>query len=89
VQRADGSWLVDGVVTLERLRELVPIGTLPGEESGDFETLAGFLLTELQRVPRAGDYVTVRGLRLEVVDMDGHRIDKVLITPANRDPRKD
>jgi putative hemolysin len=87
VRREDGSWLVDGVVTLERLRELVPIGTLPGEERGDFETLAGFLLTELQRVPRAGDHVTVRGLRLEVVDMDGHRIDKVLIVPAGRGPR--
>jgi putative hemolysin len=88
VQRADGSWLVDGVVTFERLRELVPIGIVPGEESGDFETLAGFLLTEMQRVPRAGDHVTVRGFRLEVVDMDGHRIDKVLITPTDRGPRQ-
>jgi putative hemolysin len=87
VRREDGSWLVDGVVTLERLRELVPIGALPGEERGDFETLAGFLLTELQRVPRAGDHVIVRGLRIEVVDMDGHRIDKVLIVPAGGGPR--
>ncbi len=88
VQREDGSWLVDGVITPDRLREHVPIGTLPGEAGGDFETLAGFLLTELQRVPRPGDYVTVRGLRLEVVDMDGHRIDKVLITPAGRATRR-
>ncbi|MBP1619699.1 MAG: hypothetical protein H6Q02_466 [Acidobacteria bacterium] len=82
VQREDGSWLVDGGITPDRLRELLPLGVLPGEESGDFETLAGFLLTELQRVPRAGDHVTVNGVRLEVVDMDSHRIDKVLVIPA-------
>jgi putative hemolysin len=89
VQREDGSWLVDGLITLARLRELVPVGALPGEERGDFETLAGFLLTELQRVPRPGDHTTVRGVRLEVVDMDGHRIDKVLITPVGRGARPD
>ena len=88
VQREDGSWLVDGLISLTRLRELVPVGIVPGEERGDFETLAGFLLTELQRVPRAGDHVTVHGLRLEVVDMDGNRIDKVLISPAARSPRQ-
>ena len=88
VQRDDGSWLVDGVITPDRLRELLPVGVLPGEESGDFETLAGFLLTELQRVPRAGDHVTVNGVRLEVVDMDGHRIDKVLAIPPARAQRR-
>lgn len=83
-RRDDGSWLIDAVLPLEALKELLERETLPGEDSGGFHTLAGFLLHRFERVPRAGDHFSWDGLRFEVVDMDGHRIDKVLVSVNER-----
>lgn len=78
VPRADGSFLVDG---------LTPVGVFESEmgvrglaADGDFETVAGLVLHALGRIPAVGDRVAVGGLAIEVVDMDGRRIDKVLVT---------
>ncbi len=81
VQRADGSWLVDGMVTIDELRRVLEITTLPGEDRGEFHTIGGYLMRELGRIPRTTDRLESNGLRFEVMDMDGHRVDKVLITP--------
>jgi putative hemolysin len=80
VPREDGSWLVDASVRLEVLRELL---NLPGPEEQDrpeYRTIGGFVMHTLGRVPSAAEYVYWEGYRVEVVDMDGKRIDKVLIT---------
>jgi putative hemolysin len=80
VERADGSWLVEGSTAVERLaaRFGVELETGPRE----YETASGLVLAELERLPTAGDSITWKGLVIEVVDMDGRRIDKLLIRRA-------
>jgi putative hemolysin len=80
VQRADGSWLLDGALPIHQVRSLLQIGPLPGEESGDFETLGGFLMASLGRIPEVGDAYQWENRSFEVVDMDGRRIDRVLVS---------
>jgi putative hemolysin len=80
VQRADGSWLLDGALPVHQVRSLLHVGPLPGEESGDFETLGGFLMASLGRIPDVGDTFDWDNRRFEIVDMDGRRIDRVLVT---------
>jgi putative hemolysin len=77
VQRADGSWLVDGMMKFDEFVEEVP---LQGVDDNEYETVAGFALAQFGRVPHAGDHFEFSGIRFEVVDMDGHRIDKVLVS---------
>ncbi|MDQ6645510.1 MAG: hemolysin family protein [Chloroflexota bacterium] len=81
VQREDGSWLFDGMLPIDEFKDILHIRALPEEASGDYETLAGFVLIELGRVPIATDHFEWGTLRFEVVDMDGRRIDKVLVQP--------
>ncbi|MBL8129434.1 MAG: HlyC/CorC family transporter, partial [Chloroflexia bacterium] len=80
VQRADGSWLLDGALPVHEVRDLLHTGPLPGENSGDFETLGGFLMASLGRIPEVGDTFDWDNRRFEVVDMDGRRIDRVLVS---------
>ena len=82
VERENGSWLLDGALPVDEFKEIFPVGSLPGEERGSYQTLAGFVMTRLGRVPRAADYFEWGGLCFEVMDMDGRRVDKVLVTPA-------
>ncbi len=77
VRREDGSWLVDGQLDVEEVRELLNVAQLPDED--DFHTLGGFVMTRLNRLPRVGDTFAWGDYRFEVVDMDGNRVDKVLI----------
>ena len=79
VQRADGSWLVDGSLSIHDLAGTVDIPAIPDQEAGTYETLAGLVMKRLSRVPREGDAFTWGALRFEVMDMDGRRVDKVLI----------
>ncbi|MFH1175802.1 MAG: hemolysin family protein [Acidobacteriota bacterium] len=81
IEREDGSWLVDGAMLVDDLRELVAMPKLPAEQKGAFKTLGGFVMSHLGRVARTGDHFEIEGVRFEVVDMDGHQIDKVLIAP--------
>jgi putative hemolysin len=85
VERENGSWLLDGALLVDEFREIFPVGELPGEGRGSYQTLAGFVITQLGRVPRAADHFEWGGLRFEVVDMDGRRVDKVLVTPLGGD----
>jgi len=80
VQRADGSWLIDGSLSTDDLRELLHLDHLPGEKEHDFRTIAGMVMTALGRIPQTGEVFEWRGIRFEVVDLDGARIDKLLVT---------
>jgi putative hemolysin len=81
VHREDGSWLFDGMVTLDEVKRALRIAHLPGEDA-DFHTLGGYLMARLNRVPILADRVLAGGLRFEVVEMDGRRVDRVLVAPA-------
>ena len=80
VQRDDGTWLIDGMVPVQEFRQLFALKSLPGEQEGHFHTLGGFVITHLGRIPETGEQINLEGLSLEVVDMDGHRVDKLLVT---------
>ena len=80
-RREDGSWLIDGLIPIDEFRDLLGIDELPGEGEGAFRTLAGFVLARLGRVPHPADAFFWEGMRFEVLDMDGRRIDKVLVVP--------
>lgn len=82
VQRDDGSWLIDGGVGILDLVERLELGEHKDLEDRDFNTLGGLILDQLGRIPAIGDHVNWNGLRMEVVDMDGQRIDRVLVTPT-------
>jgi putative hemolysin len=79
VKRADGSWLVDGMLPLDEFKRVFHVRSLPGEKAGAFQTVGGFVMACVQRVPSVGDTFSEGELRYEVVDMDGHRVDKVLV----------
>jgi len=81
-RRDDGSWIVDAVVSLDDFREATGIvGRFPGEGSGRFTAISGFIMRTLGRIPAEGDRVEALGHIFEVVDMDGHRLDKILVMP--------
>ena len=80
VVRADGSWLVDGSASMEEVATRCEIETLPEDEEGAYHTIGGFVMTRLGRVPKTADAFEWGGLRFEVMDMDGRRVDKVLVT---------
>jgi putative hemolysin len=78
-QRADGSWLLDGLLPINDFKPLFDIKDMPNEEQGNYQTLGGFVMAQLGRIPDAADSFEWRGLRFEVMDMDGKRVDKVLV----------
>jgi putative hemolysin len=82
VQRTDGSWLLDGLMSVAEVRALFGLSESRTEAHGRVQTLGGLVMSELGRIPRTGDRLTAIGLQLEVVDMDGRRVDKVLALPV-------
>lgn len=82
MQREDGSWLVDASLEVNELKQLLGVKQMPGEESKSYETLSGFVLHQMQRIPREGDHFVWGGFRFEVADIDQHRLDKILIQPT-------
>jgi putative hemolysin len=86
VQRADGSWLIDGLIPVPEFKDRLEIKALPDEDRGRYNTLAGMVMLLLGRLPRTADTVEWEGWRFEVVDMDGKRIDKVLASRASGGP---
>jgi putative hemolysin len=78
VRREDGTLLVDGMVGLDELKHLLDVSRLPGEDP-DFHTLGGYLMARLNRVPMKADRVTAAGYSFEIVEMDGRRVDRVLV----------
>jgi putative hemolysin len=80
IEREDGSFLINGDTPIEDARNILSVDSLQKEHPGHYRTIAGLILFILQRIPKTGDYIDIGGLRYEVVDMDGNRIDKVLVT---------
>jgi putative hemolysin len=89
VQRADGSWLLDGVMPVSELKARLDIRYLPAEEKGRYNTLAGLLLAVSGKLMHTGEHLHCAGWRFEVVDLDGRRIDKVLATALPPAPCED
>jgi putative hemolysin len=87
VMRDDGSMLVDGALAIEELREVLAVSMLPGEDEHDFHTAAGMVIAHFGRIPHAGEHFDWNGWRIEVVDLDGPRVDKLLLqrAPASQD----
>ncbi|MEY2985336.1 MAG: hypothetical protein RLZZ568_1953, partial [Cyanobacteriota bacterium] len=80
IARADGSYLLDGLLSIDEFKELFDIETLSNEEEGNYHTLGGFVIESLGKIPQSGESFLSDGLQVEVVDMDSIRIDKVLVT---------
>ena len=80
VRREDGSWLIDGMMPVDQFKEIFNIDNFPDEERVGYQTVAGLVLSVFREIPRPGQHNTLYGLRFEVVDMDGLRVDKVLVS---------
>jgi len=80
-QREDGSWLLDGLMPVDEFKDLFQLKKMPQEETGIYQTLGGFMMTQLGRIPEPADHFEWQGMRFEVLDMDGKRVDKVLVVP--------
>lgn len=81
VQRADGSWFLDGLIPVPELKDRLGLKTLPDEGKGRYHTLGGLVMWLAGQLPQTGDVLTCGNWQLEVVDLDGKRIDKILATP--------
>jgi putative hemolysin len=79
VQRHDGSWLMDGLLHIDEVKERLDVQAFPEAEEGVYETLSGFVMQQIERIPVAGDRFKWGGWIFEVVDMDQRRVDKVLV----------
>ncbi|PWB54428.1 MAG: hypothetical protein C3F13_06640 [Anaerolineales bacterium] len=82
IQREDGSYLLDGMLSTVELKDLLDLDKLPDEDDAGYKTLGGMIMSEIRRIPNAGDTTYWNGWRFEVVDMDGHRVDKLLVSRA-------
>lgn len=80
VQRADGSYLLDGMLPIDEIKELLDFDELPDEGRAGYQTLSGFVMNQLGSIPRVGQTFTWDTYRFEVVDMDGRRVDRVLVS---------
>src|SRR3984893_9937908 len=87
VRRDDETWLIDGMVGLDELKQVLGISRLPGEDP-DFHTLGGSLMARLNRVPMEADRISAGDWRFEVVKMDGRRVDRVLVSPVKSKGRR-
>lgn len=83
IQREDGSWLLDGMLSIEEFKDLFDLEDLL-EEEHQYHSLGGFVITRLGHIPVSTEHFEWENLRFEVMDMDGNRVDKVLVTPTQR-----
>jgi putative hemolysin len=84
--REDGSWLLDGMLPVEEMKELLELKELPDEDRAGYQTAGGFVMSTLGRVPYSGQHFELLGFRFEVVDMDNRRVDKILISKISSPP---
>lgn len=80
VQRDDGSWLFDGLLSIDDLKDIFDLDKLPNEDHGHYQTVGGLVMAQIRSIPTAGQWFEWGDLRFEVMDMDGRRVDKVLVT---------
>lgn len=85
VRREDGSWLIDALLPVEKFKDIFEVEIASEEESNHYHTVGGFLLSHFGRIPSTGSHFEWGGWRFEVVDMDGHRIDKILVKPLRHE----
>ena len=83
VKRADGSWFLDGLIPVPELKDRLGLTALPDEDKGRYHTLGGLVMWLAGQLPQTGDVLTCGNWQLEVVDLDGKRIDKILATPIS------
>ncbi|KAA3648183.1 MAG: HlyC/CorC family transporter [Chloroflexi bacterium] len=88
VQREDGSWLIDGMVSINEIMDLLNLREVPVDENDRYDTLGGLVLAALEQIPSTGDQFDWQEWHFEVMDMDGHRVDKVLVTSKVARPDK-
>lgn len=88
IQRADGSWLFDGLLPIDELKDKLDLDELPEESKAGYQTLSGFVMNQLGAIPRVGQSFTWDKLRFEVVDMDGRRVDRVMVSAARTETQK-
>jgi len=89
IQRGDGSWLVDGVLSIADFKESFGVSEkMPEEDGGLYQTLGGFAIMQFERIPQSGDHFDWGGFRFEVMDMDGSRLDKLLVVPLSKSDKK-
>ncbi|MDP3486249.1 MAG: hemolysin family protein [Methanobacteriaceae archaeon] len=79
ILRKDGSWLVDGYLSAEEFKEVLNIEKLPDENKGNFNTIGGFIMSYTGKVPDTGEIFQWENIEFEIIDMDGHHIDKILV----------
>ena len=84
VQREDGSWLLDGLLDISEFKQYFDIADLPGDERGYYETIGGFVMLHLEHIPTSGEAFELEDYRFEVVDMDGPRVDKILLQKLDK-----
>ncbi len=87
VRREDGSWLLDGMMPIDEVEDLLGLSEMRDE--GDFQTIAGFMMERLGHIPKEGDFFYWEKARFEVVDMDGRRVDKILLSVDDDDDEED
>jgi len=87
VQRQDGSWLLDGLIPVPEFKDTLELKSVPDEDKGLYHTLSGLMMWLLGRMPQTGDVVIWENWNLEIVDLDGQRIDKVLASKIT-EPQK-
>jgi putative hemolysin len=85
-RREDGSWLIDAMIDLEAVERALPGFAFGGDAYTEYQTLAGFVVKTLGRVPKEGETFETQGYIFEVLDMDRHRVDKVLVLPKKAEP---
>jgi putative hemolysin len=86
LKRSDGSWLVDGATPVDEFMDSFNLSDMPDYERGHYETMGGFILNQMGKIPMTGESFGWSGLRFEIVDMDGLRVDKILIKPTAKAP---
>jgi putative hemolysin len=84
-RRDDGSWLLDGMLHIDKLKDLFDFRELPAESQGLYQTVGGFVISQVRSIPHVGQSFEWGNVRFEVVDMDGRRVDKVLATSMIKD----
>jgi len=89
VQRADGSWLFDGLIVIDELKEILDIDAFPDEERAGFQTLSGFIMSQMGSIPKTGQFFEWEKYRFEVVDMDARRVDRVLVSRIQTEGESD
>ncbi len=87
IRREDGSILMDGMTSVHEFEEIFEVDFTPFTEGDDIQTIAGLIMKQMGRIPREGDVILLDHLRIEVVDMDGRRVDKILVHQSQSDPR--